>query len=112
MFYRKLSTCRNITVLILVIFLLAICCQAHAGNNKIPWAQRHFPNAPRISAKDALKLLLQGRKIIIVDIPWTDKEYYESHICGAIKGPPLYVKQLDRFIKKIPKNYIILSYCK
>jgi hypothetical protein len=100
---------RRITLFFIVFTFLF--CTPVSGEKKITWDQRHFPNAPRISAEAALKLLLAGVKMIIIDVPWKDEGYREGHICGAIKGST-HAKELDRLIKKIPKNYIILSYCK
>ena len=98
---------KRITIyLIVFIFLFT----AHVGaDKKIPWHVRHFPNIPRISAEKALKLLLASVKIVIVDIPWSKKGFDEGHVCGAIKGSA-HADKLDHLIKKIPKNYIILSY--
>ena len=93
------------------IVLTFLFCASVSGQKKISWGQRHFPNAPRISAENALNLMLQGKKIIIIDIPWSDEGYRNGHICGAIKGST-HAKNLDRLNKKIPRNYIILSYCK
>lgn len=98
------------TSLYCAVFIFLSCAHV-AADEKVPWHLRHFPDAPRISAEDALNLLLQGKKIIIIDIPWSNEGYRDGHICGAIKGST-HADKLDRLIKKIPKNYIILSYCK
>lgn len=99
---------RRIT-LFFIVFTFLFCAPV-SGEKKIPWGQRHFPNAPRISAEKALKLLMAGRKMIIIDVPWSNEGFDEGHICGAIKCYAGQTKKLDRLIKKIPKNYIILSY--
>jgi hypothetical protein len=91
------------------IVLTFLFCAPVSGEKKIPWEQRHFPNAPRISAEKARQLLLAGVKMIIVDVPWSKDGFDEGHICGAIYGTTR-ADKLDRWIKKIPKNYIILSY--
>lgn len=91
-------------------FILLFFSQVSA-EKKLSLSQRHFPNAPRISAKEALKLYMSGVKMVIIDIPFSDKEFNKSRICGTIKGS-LNEKKLDRFMKKVPKNYVILSYCK
>lgn len=95
-----------------ILYLTALTflfCAPVLGEKKIPLSQRHFPNAPRISAEKARKLLLAGVKMVIIDIPWSKEGFDQGHICGAIKGSA-HADKLDRLIKKIPKNYIILSY--
>lgn len=89
--------------------LTFLFCTPVSGEKKITWDQRHFPNAPRISAEKARQLLLAGVKMVVVDVPWKDAGYRAGHICGAIKGS-IDAKKLDRLIKKIPKNYLIISY--
>lgn len=52
--------------------------------------------------------------MVIVDIPWgKEKENFkESHIFGAISALPKADASdaLDRLIKRIPKDYLIVSY--
>ena len=98
---------RRITLFFIVLTFLF--CASVSGQKKIPWEQRHFPNAPKISAEKGLKLLMAGVKMIIIDIPWSKEGFAEGHICGAITGS-IDAKKLDRLIKKIPKNYLIISY--
>ena len=98
---------RRIALFFIVLTFL-FCAQAPA-QKKIPWHTRAFPNAPRISVEKARKLLLAGVKMVIIDIPWSKEGFDQGHICGAIKGSA-HADKLDRLIKKIPKNYIILSY--
>lgn len=98
---------RRITLFFIVLTFL-FCAQAPA-QKKIPWHLRAFPNAPRISAEKARKLLLAGVKMVIIDIPWSKEGFAKEKICGAIKGSTN-AKKLDRLIKKIPKNYLIISY--
>ena len=86
-------------------------CGQVFGGNKIPWHQRNFDNVPRISAEKARNLLLAGVKMIIVDVPWTKKGYDHSHVCSAIMGST-HAEKIDRLLRKIPKNYIIIAYCK
>jgi len=93
-----------------VIFIVMMCGQAFGGN-KIPWHQRNFDNVPRISAEKARKFLLAGVKMIIVDVPWTKGGYDHSHVCGAIMTST-HADKIDRLLRKIPKNYIIMAYCK
>jgi len=96
------------TILYLTAFVFLFCAHV-AAEKKIPWHLRHFPNAPRISAEKALKLLLAGVKMVIIDIPWSKEGFAKGHICGAMTGS-IVAKKLDRLIKKIPKNYLIISY--
>ena len=96
------------TILYLTAFVFLYCTHVTA-EQKIPWHQRHFPNAPRISAEKARQLLLAGVKIVIIDVPWSKEGFAKGHICGAITGS-IHAKKLDRLIKKIPKNYLIISY--
>ena len=98
---------RRITLFFIVLTFLF--CASVSGQKKIPWGQRHFPNAPRISAEKALRLLMAGVRMVIIDIPWSKGGFAEGHICGAITGF-VDAKKLDRLIKKIPKNYLIISY--
>lgn len=91
-----------------LVFVLEGWCET---KKKIPWHQRHFPNVPRISAEAALKLRLSGQKTIVIDVPWSTKGFNNAHICGAVPTKAT-AAQLDKLIKKIPKDYIILSYCK
>ena len=96
--------------LLATIIILMTCVQAF-GDNKIPWHQRNFDNVPRISAEKARNLLLAGIKMIIIDVPWTKKGYDHSHVCAAIMVST-HAEEIDRLLRKIPKNYIIIAYCK
>jgi hypothetical protein len=78
-------------------------------SKEIPWEQRHFPTAPRITAQEAMQLKMSGLKIILIDAPWGKEDFMEGHVCGAI--PTRWdAKSLDRLISKIPKDYVILAY--
>lgn len=95
-----------------ILYLTALTflfCAPVSGEKKIPLSQRHFPNAPRISAEKARKLLLAGVKMVIIDIPWSKEGFDKGHICGAIKVSTN-EKKLNHLIKKIPKNYLVISY--
>ncbi|PID78159.1 MAG: hypothetical protein CSB21_01660 [Deltaproteobacteria bacterium] len=102
---------RNKFVLILVVNLVLFLCSSSfvLAKKKVPWHLRHFPNAPRITAKQALIIKKSNPKVVLIDVPWSKKGFEKGHICGAIPtsveaGP------LDRLISKIPRDYIILSY--
>lgn len=97
-------------VIVIFIFLSPLS-NGVSGSQNTPWHLRHFPRAPRISAQDALKLYRSGQKVIVIDIPWSKEGFNKGHICGAV-STSVEAEKLDRLIKKIPKNYIILSYCK
>ena len=81
----------------------------YCKTKKPGWHVRHFPNAPRITPEQAKNLYLTTPKIIVIGVPWTKKGWEEKHICGAIRTN-VNADVLDRLIKKIPKEYIILSY--
>lgn len=105
---------RTITVVCFAVF--AVWCSVVLGKEEkkeVPWDLKHFDEdqVPRISAEDAMKLMRSGIKIFMVDVPWSDKEYHKEHVCGAIKGA-IEAEYLDRLIKKIPKDFLIISYCK
>lgn len=96
---------------IILIFLNLLFVNSAFAENKIPWENRHFPNVPRISAEEAKVYQRSGAKIIIIDIPFSKKEFQDSHICGAIPATTK-AHHLDRIIKKLPKGCIVFSYCK
>jgi hypothetical protein len=95
------------SILILFLFVPA----TSFSDSNIPWQSRHFPDAPRISAEQALVLRTSNVKMAVIDAPYSSEGYNESHICGAIQTN-FSAEALDRLIKKIPKNYLIISYCK
>ncbi len=96
--------------------LITICAisiilnfSSYSGELEKPWETRHFPNAPRISADQALNFFNTGQKVVLIDIPWTNEGFEKGHVCGAIKAKTNPII-LDKIIKRIPKQYIIFSY--
>ena len=86
--------------------VLASATAAIVGLGGLAWAQSQPPEAPRISAEEALKLVANGQAVV-VDVR-NKLAWDENHAEGALSVPSA---EIGKRLAELPKDKLIVAYC-